>query len=95
MSNSGQVLGYTAQCGSDNDLIYWTWDPVNGTQDLNAEILMTGYSEVVPAGVNDNGQILATVYTSSGIAHWGTLNPPAAARSRAHQQSLARSMIRH
>jgi hypothetical protein len=79
MSNNGQVLG-TTSCG-----IYWTYDPVNGTQNLNTEIPTNSYQDVYPLGINDNGQILVALYTATGATHWGTLNPPAAAAHPLHR----------
>jgi hypothetical protein len=91
LSNAGQVLGQTASCGSNSDYVYFTWDPVNGTQNLNAEINMTGYSYVYPLGVNDNGQILVQLYPTTGGSTWGTLNPPAAALRHGRQSLKAAS----
>jgi hypothetical protein len=81
-SNLGQVLGLTENCGAFTDYIYWTWDPVNGTQNLATEFSITGYSTVTPLGVNDGGQILASLVTNADVTGWGTLNPPAGARRR-------------
>jgi hypothetical protein len=64
---------------------------VNGTQNLNAEINMTGYSYVYPLGVNDNGQILVQLYPTTGGSTWGTLNPPAAALRHGRQSLKAAS----
>ncbi len=81
LSNAGQVLGYTQNCKKTADEIYWTWDPANGTQNLNAEIPSNSYHSIAPLGVNDNGQILVSLVTAAGSYDWGTLNPPATATS--------------
>ncbi len=75
ISNTGQVFGYYSGCTSG----YWTWDSVNGTQDIATELPKNSYTEIYPLAVNDNGQILVTLYPAKGGVHWGTLNPPAAA----------------
>jgi hypothetical protein len=85
-SNVGQVLGEAGNCSDPDDQTYFTWDPVNGTQNLFDEIDMTGYTSVMPLGVNDNGQILVRLTENApGQAVWGTLNPPAMSAIRARK----------
>jgi hypothetical protein len=76
-SNAGQVLGETGNCSDPEDHTYFTWDPVNGTQNLLDEINFSGFVSISPLGVNDNGQILVQLGPTSGPPTWGTLNPPA------------------
>ncbi len=78
LSNAGEIVGYTADCGSGQS-VYFTWSAASGTQNLSAEIPSSSYSAIAPLGVNDSGQILVALTTSSGTTHWGTLNPSAAA----------------
>jgi hypothetical protein len=73
-NNNGQVLGYSGGCQNES-YTYWTWDPVNGMVDLDAEIGQNSYSSITPYGINDNGQILVELETSTGHTHWGTLDP--------------------
>lgn len=78
INNRGEVLGFDS-CGA-GPVVYWTWTAQAGTQNLNDQIPASApYSLIRPIGVNDNGQILVTLYTQSGAIHWGTLDPPIAA----------------
>ncbi len=92
--NLGEVLGFDS-CSSSSPSTYWTWDPTNGIQAVN--IPSNGYSSVQLLGVNDNGQLLATLVTTSGSYHWGTFNPVAGSSSarRLHGTSLGPIRIRH
>jgi hypothetical protein len=89
MNNSGHVLGYTSNCSVSSDSVYWTWDPVNGTKNLNAEFSATAYASVMALGLNDNGQILVSLETTAGSYHWGLLIPPAA-KTKASRGERAR-----
>jgi hypothetical protein len=76
LSNKGQLFGF---CQNSN-AVFWTWDAVNGLQDINFEIPYNpAYAAVTPLGVNDSGQILVGLnpVSASGY-HWGYLQPPAA-----------------
>jgi len=74
MNNAGEVLGYTSYCAQRD--FYWTWDAVHGTQDISPAIPPNAYT-ITPLGINDVGQILASLGTATGT-HWGTLDPPTA-----------------
>ncbi len=76
-NNTGEVLGYAFDCVSQSPT-YWTWDPVNGMQDLDIEIPPNSYESITPYGVNDAGQVLVSL-DSSGTTHWGTLVPSGSA----------------
>jgi hypothetical protein len=76
-SNTGEVLGYAFDCSGP--ATYWTWDPVNGMQDLDAAIPPNSYTNITPYGVNDAGQILVEL-DDSGNTHWGTLVPTPSAK---------------
>lgn len=82
LNNLGQILGYTGNCTNPNDSIYWTWDPADGIQNLNAEIPSNSYSGIIPQGINDNGSILVSlIVPPAGLYDWGTLAPTPAART--------------
>jgi hypothetical protein len=87
LNNLGEVLGTFAYCATP---IYYTWDPVRGTQYLSAQIPANAYT-IYPLGVNDNGQILVKLTTSASVTTWGTLDPvvPTGARAR-RRKSAAR-----
>jgi hypothetical protein len=72
MNDLGQVLGYTSYCSGK--AFYWTWDSVNGTRNLSAEIPASSFT-IEPLGINDEAQILVSLATASGTIHWGTLQP--------------------
>ena len=93
-NNTGAVLGFTYNCASQPET-YFTWDPVNGMQDLGPEIPANSYTGLTPLGINDNGQILLNLTASDGTNHWGVLVPQASGSTKAHRavRSL-RSSIR-
>jgi hypothetical protein len=78
LNNLGEVLGTFQYCATP---IYYTWDPVHGTQYLNTQIPANAYT-IYPLGVNDNGQILVKLTTSSSVTNWGTLDPVAASDAK-------------
>jgi hypothetical protein len=84
INNVGQVLGFASDCSKAG--FYWTWDSTHGTQELNTQIAANPY-KIAALGINDNGQILVSLTTSTGAVHWGTLNP---ATTAAHPKLLAR-----
>ena len=71
MNNKGEVLGFVSNCPSPT---YFTWDPQNGTQFLNAQIPSSPLT-ITPLGVNDAGQILIVLTSTSNVDTWGTLDP--------------------
>ncbi len=73
LNNSGEVLGFDSNCPNSSPNIYWTWHPTSGIQAVN--IPSNSYAAVQLLGVNDNGQLLATLQTTAGAYDWGTLNP--------------------
>ncbi len=83
-SNAGEVLGLGI-C-PPTGTAYWTWDPVNGMQNLANEVsLGSAYIGFAPYGVNDNGNILVLLVSPSGPRHWGMLVPSTdRARRAAH-----------
>ncbi len=90
-NNSGEVLGFDS-CSSSGPNTYWTWDPTNGIQAVN--IPANSYSAVQLLGVNDNGQLLATLVTTSGSYHWGTFNPVGGSSSTRRLHAIKRGAIR-
>ena len=82
MNNLGEVLGSFQYCSTPTPT-YFTWDPVHGTQYLNAQLPASPYT-IAPLGVNDRGQILAKLTSSASVASWGTLDPVAPAAANAH-----------
>ena len=83
LNNLGKILGFSSFCKQKP--FYYTWDPVNGTQELDLQIPASAYA-IRPLGINDNGQILVSLGTSAGATHWGTLDPIAASVKH-HAQS--------
>ncbi len=83
MNNKGEVLGFVSNCPNPT---YFTWDPNDGTQFLNAQ-LPSSASTITPLGVNDAGQILIVLTSTSNVNTWGTLDPvlPAQAKARARK----------
>ncbi len=82
-NDSGDVLGYTANCPK-GDYAYFVFRPGIGTQNLTSAFPSGDYY-IQPYGVNNEGQILVTVESTVGSAtHWGFLAPsnPAGARRR-------------
>jgi hypothetical protein len=70
-NNAGDILGDTPNCSG---AAYWTWDPVNGMRDLDAEIPTNNYTQITPVGINDSGQILVELLKGN-VVHWGLLKP--------------------
>jgi hypothetical protein len=71
MNDKDEVLGFVA-CPLGT--VYFTWDPAGGTKFLSAEIPSNPYT-ITPLGVNDNGQILIQLTSSTYVNSWGTLDP--------------------
>jgi hypothetical protein len=84
INNLGKVLGFSSFCKQRP--FYFTWDPINGTQDLDLELPANAYT-IKPLGINDNGQILVSLGTSTGATHWGTLDPIAASAKTRNARS--------
>jgi len=72
MNDYGEVLGVVENCTTDAE--YWTWDPLHGTQSLNAQLPSSAYT-IYPLGINDRGQILVKLVDSANVDFWGTLDP--------------------
>ena len=85
LNNLGEVLGTFAYCATP---IYYTWDPVHGTQYLSAQIPANAYT-IYPLGVNDNGQILVKLTTGTSVTTWGTLDPVVPTDARARRRTRA------
>jgi hypothetical protein len=75
LNNLGQVLGDTEHCTNAADAVYWTWDPVHGTQNLDDQLPPNGYASIQPLGMNDLGQILVALKPPAQNLHWGMLVP--------------------
>jgi hypothetical protein len=75
LSNAGAILGSCTDI--DGNVLYWTWTSKNGVQDLSTEIpVSAAFPQITPLGINDNGQILVGLASSTGLVHWGILDPP-------------------
>ncbi len=92
-NNSGEVLGFDSNCPNSSPNIYWTWDAANGIAAVN--IPSNSYAAVQLLGVNDNGQLLATLQTTAGAYDWGTLNPVGGTSSSARRKDLLKAHHRN
>lgn len=75
VNKSGEALLQAGSCGTSANNGYWTWDSAHGFRPV-AAINSAPYAIVTLTNINDKGQILAALTTSSPIeGHWGYFTP--------------------